>query len=90
MWNWFNCHVSARHEYGVRCEPGAICLRCVHCGRRSPGWSVDAKAVMPVEGPRRLGTEPSATKAQVLHMPAPTTARILPFQSRQPRERPAA
>jgi hypothetical protein len=42
MWNWFNCYLSGRHEYGVWCEPGAIFLRCVHCGRRSPGWSVES------------------------------------------------
>jgi hypothetical protein len=42
MWNWFNCRVSGRHEYGVSCERGAIFLRCVHCSRRSSGWSVDA------------------------------------------------
>jgi hypothetical protein len=41
MWNWFNCYLSGRHEYGVWCEPGAIFLRCVHCGRRSSGWSID-------------------------------------------------
>ena len=44
MWNWFNCYLSGRHEYGVWCEPGAIFLRCVHCGRRSTGWSLDGKA----------------------------------------------
>jgi hypothetical protein len=43
MWNWFNCRVSGRHEYGVWCEPGAIFLRCVHCSRRSSGWLVDAR-----------------------------------------------
>jgi hypothetical protein len=43
MWNWFNCYLSGRHEYGVWCEPGAIFLRCVHCGRRSPGWSLAGK-----------------------------------------------
>jgi hypothetical protein len=41
MWNWFNCYLSGRHEYGVWCQPGAIFLRCVHCGRRSSGWSID-------------------------------------------------
>lgn len=44
MWNWFNCYLSGRHEYGVWCEPGAIFLRCVHCGRRSSGWDVGDKA----------------------------------------------
>jgi len=35
MWNWFNCYLSGRHEFGVSCEPGAIFLKCSHCGRRS-------------------------------------------------------
>jgi hypothetical protein len=57
MWNWFNCYLSGRHEYGLWCEPGAIFLRCVHCGRRSPGWSIDAPHAHdhpspPVEPPR--------------------------------------
>jgi hypothetical protein len=42
MWNWFNCYLSGRHDYGMWCEPGAIFLRCVHCGRRSGGWSLAA------------------------------------------------
>src|SRR5262245_33914478 len=44
MWNWFNCYLSGRHEYGIWCEPGSIFLRCLHCGRRSPGWALDTKA----------------------------------------------
>jgi hypothetical protein len=43
MWNWFNCYLSGRHEFGVWCEPGAIFLRCVHCGRRSSGWDVNTR-----------------------------------------------
>jgi hypothetical protein len=43
MWHWFNCYLSGRHEYGVWCDPGVIFLRCVHCGRRSPGWTVDRR-----------------------------------------------
>lgn len=42
MWNWINCYLSGRHEYGVWCKPGEIYLRCVHCGRRSPGWNLGA------------------------------------------------
>ena len=44
MWNWFNCYLSGRHDYGMWCEPGAIFLRCVHCGKRSSGWSLVPKA----------------------------------------------
>src|ERR1700704_2445915 len=47
MWNLFNCYLSGRHEFGVSCEPGAIFLRCTHCGRRSPGWTVDTKTRKP-------------------------------------------
>ena len=43
MWKWFNCYLSGRHDFGVWCEPGAIFLRCMHCGKRSSGWAVDAK-----------------------------------------------
>ena len=41
MWNWLNCYLSGRHDFGVWCEPGAIFLRCVHCGKRSSGWAVN-------------------------------------------------
>jgi len=48
MWNLFNCYMSGRHDYGMSCEPGAIFLRCVHCGRRSTGWAVEAKPSLAV------------------------------------------
>ena len=40
MWNWLNCYLSGRHDFGVTCEPGAIFLRCMHCGKRSSGWEL--------------------------------------------------
>jgi hypothetical protein len=40
MWNWLNCYLSGRHDFGVGCEPGAIFLRCIHCGKRSNGWAL--------------------------------------------------
>ena len=40
MWNWINCYLSGRHDYGRWCERGTIYLRCIHCGRRSCGWHV--------------------------------------------------
>jgi hypothetical protein len=52
MWNWFNCYLSGRHEYGMWCEPGAIFLRCVHCGRRSPGWTLGDKSPLAVAHPK--------------------------------------
>ncbi len=43
MWNWFNCYLSGRHEYGPWGEPGSIFLRCVHCGGRSSGGAIEPK-----------------------------------------------
>jgi hypothetical protein len=40
MWNWLNCYLSGRHDFGVGCAPGAIFLRCIHCGKRSNGWAL--------------------------------------------------
>jgi hypothetical protein len=54
MWNLFNCYMSGRHDYGMWCEPGAIFLRCVHCGTRSSGWAVEAK--LQKVAPRAPGT----------------------------------
>jgi hypothetical protein len=67
MWNLFNCYLSGRHDYGMWCEPGQIFLRCVHCGKRSPGWAVERKAT-PLAAPR-------ATVAAT----APAVGRVVPF-----------
>jgi hypothetical protein len=40
MWNWLNCYLSGRHDFGVSCAPGAIFLRCIHCGKQSSGWAL--------------------------------------------------
>jgi hypothetical protein len=69
MWNWFNCRVSGRHEYGVSCEPGAVFLRCIHCKTRSSGWAVDPSSQrrQPVEReparPERPASVPRPTRA---------------------------
>jgi hypothetical protein len=63
MWNWFNCYLSGRHDYGMWCEPGAIFLRCVHCGRRSPGWSVQTTKPQPMAAIRPVAALPK-TKAR--------------------------
>ena len=44
MWNLVSCYLSGRHDFGMWCEPGTIFLRCVHCGKRSSGWSLEPKA----------------------------------------------
>ena len=67
MWNLFNCYLSGRHEFSTWCEPGTVFLRCVHCGKRSSGWAVEAKFHR---------TAPLATAVA----PAVTvSARIIPF-----------
>ncbi len=71
MWNWFNCYLSGRHDYGVWCEPGAVYLRCVHCGKRSSGWTLDSR-------------EPAITTARAVTVPAradvTAAPRVLPFE----------
>jgi hypothetical protein len=66
MWKWFNCYLSGRHNFGVSCEPGAIFLKCSHCGRRSPGWSVDQKGHAPAPAPvqQAVLTPESKTKTK--------------------------
>ena len=74
MWNWFNCYLSGRHEFGVWCEPGAIFLRCLHCGRRSSGWALEGKPISsPVKHPKANAVEEKAA-------PAPSgTTHVIPF-----------
>jgi hypothetical protein len=68
MWNWFNCYLSGRHEFGMWCEPGTIFLRCVHCGRRSQGWTVSAPPA-----------PAHATPAKAQLRPAVGAPRVVPF-----------
>jgi hypothetical protein len=54
MWNWLNCYLSGRHDFGVSCSSGSIFLRCIHCGKRSNGWAVHNEqraALVPVTAP---------------------------------------
>jgi hypothetical protein len=68
MWEWFNCYLSGRHDYGIASEQGAMFLRCTHCGKRSAGWTVDAKR----SNQASLVSPPAAA-------PAVISARLLPF-----------
>jgi hypothetical protein len=69
MWNLVNCYLSGRHDYGMWCEPGAIFLRCIHCGKRSSGWTVDHKA-----------QHVAAARAAIVTAPPPVkVSRVLPF-----------
>ena len=65
MWNWLNCYLSGRHDFGVTCASGSIFLQCIHCGKRSNGWEVR----------QEHRTAPAPLKA--VAVPAP--ARTLPF-----------
>jgi len=40
MWGWLSCFLIG-HDYSVHCEDGAVFLRCLNCGRRSHGWSLE-------------------------------------------------
>jgi hypothetical protein len=51
MWNLISCYLSGRHDYQVQCEPGAIFLRCHHCGKRSMGWELRPDASMDARVP---------------------------------------
>jgi hypothetical protein len=70
MWNLFNCYLSGRHDYGMWCEPGAIFLRCMHCGKRSSGWALAPKPALAVE---------RAVAKAVVAAPAVRKMRVLPF-----------
>lgn len=79
MWNWFNCYLSGRHDYSVSCEAGAIFLRCPHCGRRSQGWSLDARPDhgFPV---RSSGKKANILKMKIVGIEADARpGRVLPF-----------
>jgi hypothetical protein len=66
MWNLFNCYLSGRHDYGMWCEPGQMFLRCVHCGKRSSGWTIGK-------------TEPMSQPRPAPAVQAQTAARVVPF-----------
>jgi hypothetical protein len=67
MWNLINCYLSGRHDNGVWSESGEMFLRCVHCGKRSSGWAVEA----------RFHT--TAPVAAATSRPSPVSARVVPF-----------
>jgi len=73
MWNWFNCYLSGRHEFGPWCEPGAMFLRCIHCGRRSSGWSIESKGTSPAI--MHAHAKPAAAAPHISR-----AARVVPFQ----------
>jgi hypothetical protein len=75
IWNLFNCYLSGRHDYGMWCEPGQIYLRCVHCGKRSPGWDIERKAAAATIPPRLAVVKPRAK----VSAPVASRGRVVPF-----------
>ena len=73
MWNWLNCYLSGRHDFGVTCASGSIFLRCIHCGKRSNGWAVHNEHPMLVTAP---------VLAPIRRQPAVVT-RGLPYAPRE-------
>jgi len=68
MWKWFNCYLSGRHDFGMWCEDGAVFLRCLHCGKRSSGFSVDTrKPVVRLKPPTALTV--AKAESRVLSFP---------------------
>jgi hypothetical protein len=55
MWNLISCYLSGRHDYQVRCAPGAIFLACNHCGKRSMGWELRAQTPIEARVPVTAG-----------------------------------
>jgi hypothetical protein len=77
MWNWFSCYLSGRHDYGIWCKSGAIYLRCMHCGKRTTGITVEARVAEQAAAPA-----PRASRATMTPVLAPVhrgTSRVLPF-----------
>ena len=77
MWNWLNCYLSGRHDFGVTCASGSIFLSCTHCGKRSNGWAVHNEPVL-------VPVTARAMRQNVTRSPRP-----MPFVSRDmaPRQR---
>jgi hypothetical protein len=63
MWNWLNCYLSGRHDYGVTCGTGSIYLRCIHCGKRSEGWAVHVQDAVALAPSARVVSRPTVAKA---------------------------
>jgi hypothetical protein len=58
MLDWVCCQFSGGHEYSVYCEPGAVYLRCTHCGKRSSGWDLRGLPALQPVAPRVASATP--------------------------------
>ena len=61
MLKWITCYLSGKHDYLVACEPGAIFLKCNHCGRRSNGWELQHERSMQAA---QVGLQPALQPAR--------------------------
>ena len=59
MWNWLNCYLSGNHDFGVSCGSGSMFLRCIHCGKRSNGWSVHNEPQVLLSAPLKRQAPPA-------------------------------
>ena len=67
MYKWITCYLTGNHEFQVACEPGAIFLRCHHCGRRSNGWELHQEHGMqpaPIRVPEAPRRQPALRAAR--------------------------
>ena len=84
MWDLIHCYLSGRHDYGMWCETGQMFLRCVHCGKRSSGWAVEAKFQRPARPAVVTRSAIAPRPGVALNVPiAPpavvTSAKVIPF-----------
>jgi len=74
LWNLFQCYLSGQHDFGVRCEPGEIYLRCIHFGRRSPGWALSPTELQANRAAAASAKQRVAAGKQVARPSAPVVA----------------
>jgi hypothetical protein len=74
--NLFYCYLSGHHDFGVRCEPGEIYLRCIHCGRRSPGWALSGAKQPPQPAPAAGAKRQPVTGKRTARSAAPVVASV--------------
>ena len=75
MWNALYCYLSGGHDFAVWCQPGAIFLRCVHCGKRSNGWEL--------QGAQALRAPAAPIDRRVTQLAPVGASHVAPFPSQR-------
>jgi hypothetical protein len=57
MWMTFRRLLCFRHNFIVSAESKTMFLRCMHCGHRTVGWKLDARAEVVVNQASRSGRQ---------------------------------